>query len=116
MSLLERVRKFNVEWVRTGHRDGANYHNVSCTISLKADEWEECGDWMWENQDYYTGIAVLPYDGHTYPQSPFEDCTEEEYEGLLKYLHEIDLTQVLEVDDNTELTDQVACGGGLCEL
>jgi ribonucleoside-diphosphate reductase alpha chain len=116
MALLERVRKFNVEWVRTGHRDGINYHNVSCTISLKSDEWEECGDWMWENQDYYTGIAVLPYNGDSYEQAPFEDCTEETYHEMMTYLKEIDLTQVVELTDNTELTDQVACGGGTCEF
>ena len=116
MSLLERVRKFNVEWVRGGHRDGVNYHNVSCTISLKPEEWEECGDWMWENQDYYTGIAVLPYDGGTYPQAPFEDCSEEVYHEMMLYMQEIDLTQVLEVDDNTTLTEQAACAGGVCEL
>lgn len=115
LSLLERVRKFNIEWVRTGHREGVNYHNVSCTISVKPEEWEECGDWMWENQDYYTGIAVLPYNGGTYPQAPFEDCTKEVYEEMLKCLTEIDLTQVLEVEDNTDLKDQAACAGGVCE-
>ena len=115
LSLLERVRKFNVEWVRTGHREGANYHNVSCTISLKNDEWEECGDWMWENQDYYTGIAVLPYNGDSYEQAPFEDCSEETFNEMMKHLHNIDLTQVREEVDNTNLSDQAACAGGLCE-
>jgi ribonucleoside-triphosphate reductase len=116
MSLLERVRKFNVEWIRTGHREGVNYHNVSCTINLKPEEWEACGDWMWENQDYYTGIAVLPYDGGTYEQAPLEDCSEEVYHEMMDYLKEIDITQVRELSDHTELTDQVACAGGLCEI
>lgn len=116
MSLLERVRKFNVEWVRPGHIEGKNYHNVSCTISVRKEEWEDCGDWMWENRRYYTGIAVFPYDGSEYPQAPFEDCTKEQYDELMQYLHEIDLTQVKEIGDNTDLTDQVACGAGGCEM
>lgn len=116
MSLLERVRKFNVEWIRSGHRDGPNYHNVSCTISLKADEWEECGDWMWENKDYYTGIAVIPYNGGVYEQAPFEDCSEDLYSAMMHFMKDIDLTNVVEVEDNTTLTEQAACAGGVCEI
>jgi ribonucleoside-diphosphate reductase alpha chain len=116
MDLLERVKRFNLEWVHQGHRDGMNYHNVSCTISLKADEWKDCGDWMWENREFYTGISVLPYDGGTYIQAPFEDITPEQYEEMFKHLHSIDLTQVKEVDDNTALQDQAACAGGGCEV
>lgn len=114
LSLLERVRKFNIEWVRTGHREGANYHNVSCTISIKENEWEECGDWMWENREYYTGIAVLPYDNKSYKQAPFEDCTEETYNEMMKLMEDIDLRKVVEESDNTDLKDQVACASGGC--
>lgn len=114
--LLERVRRFNVEWVRTGHVDGANTHNVSCTISVKADEWVEVGAWMWNNRDTYNGISVLPYDGGTYIQAPFEDITEEEYHRRLAHLTEVDLTKVLEVEDNTDLAGEVACAGGACEI
>lgn len=73
--LLERVRRFNLEWVRPGHREGVNTHNVSCTISIQPEEWPATGEWMWNNRNAYNGIAVLPYDGGTYPQMPFEDCT-----------------------------------------
>lgn len=116
LSLLERVKKFNIEWVRAGHREGKNFHNVSCTISLKEDEWEECGDWMWDNKDYYTGIAVLPYNPKAYQQAPFEDCSKVCYEELFKLLKAIDLTEIVENGDNTDLKDQVACAGGTCEV
>jgi ribonucleoside-diphosphate reductase alpha chain len=116
LDLLERVKKFNVEWVHAGHRTGENYHNVSCTISLKDDEWEGCGEWMWTNRDSYTGISVLPYDGGTYVQAPFEDIDEAKYEEMFQHLHAIDLTQVIEFDDNTALSDQAACAGGGCEI
>jgi ribonucleoside-diphosphate reductase alpha chain len=116
LHLLERVKKFNMEWVRNGHRTGANFHNVSCTISLREDEWGPVGEWMWDNRDNYTGISVLPYDGGTYVQAPFEDCTRETFEEMVKHLHDIDLSQVHEYDDNTALTDQAACAGGACEI
>lgn len=114
--LLERVKKFNQEWVFSGYRSGSNNHNVSCTISLKDDEWEHCGEWMWENQNFYTGISVLPYDNGSYTQAPFEDCTKEEYENLVNLLHEINLDEVVELDDFTNLTEQAACAGGACEV
>ena len=114
--LLERVRRFNVEWVAEGHNSGNNHHNVSCTISLKEEDWEGCGIWMWENRADYTGISVLPYDNGTYVQAPFTDCTKEEYEELFSHLNEIDLTKVVEHEDHTEQKDQVACGGGACEI
>jgi ribonucleoside-triphosphate reductase len=116
LDILERVKRFNIDWVQAGHQYGANYHNVSCTISLKDDEWYSVGQWMWNNRDFYTGIAILPYDGGTYVQAPFEDITESEYDMLVKSFHNIDLTKVVEEEDNTNLNDQVACAGGACEV
>ncbi len=116
LHLLERVKKFNIEWVRAGHRSGDNHHNVSCTISLKVGEWHRAGAWMWKNKEFYNGISVLPYNGGTYIQAPFEDCTEDVFQLMVKQLHAIDLTGVKEVEDNTALTDQAACAGGACEV
>lgn len=116
MDLLERVRKFNVEWVREGHRDGDNTHNVSCTISLKQEDWVDVGNWMWENRNTYNGISVLPYDGGTYVQAPFEDVTKEKYEELLPFLTAIDLSEIHEQADNTAFTAEIACAGGACEI
>jgi ribonucleoside-diphosphate reductase alpha chain len=116
LDTLERVSKFNTEWVRPGHRTGKNYHNVSCTISIKDDEWTQIGGWMWDNRDIYTGISVLPYDGGSYTQAPFEDCSEEEFNRLSKYLHAIDLTKIIEIEDHTNLNDQVACGADGCAI
>jgi ribonucleoside-diphosphate reductase alpha chain len=116
MDLLERVKRFNQEWIGNGHISGNNKHNVSCTISLKEDEWEACGAWMWENREMYTGISVLPYNGGTYQQAPFEDCTKAEYTSMYRHLAAIDLTDVKELEDNTEAKDNVACSGGTCEI
>lgn len=116
LDLLERVKKFTIEWVKPGHIKGDNSHNISATISIKPEEWKEVGEWMWKNRDFYNGLSVLPFSEHTYVQAPFEECTEERYTELLSSLKEIDLTKVVEEDDNTNLTDSVACGGGKCEV
>jgi ribonucleoside-diphosphate reductase alpha chain len=114
--LLERVRRFNTEWVHPGHIEGQNTHNVSCTISLKDDEWEHCGEWMWKNRYSFNGISVLPYDGGTYQQAPFEDISEERFNILANSLTAVDLTKVVEVEDNTDLAGEAACAGGACEI
>ena len=116
LDLLERVRKFNTEWVQTGHREGQNSHNVSCTISVKDDEWPDVGEWMWKNRNTFNGIAVLPYNGGTYTQAPFEDITEERFNMLESSLNDIDLTKVIEAEDETDLSGEAACAGGACEI
>ena len=116
LDLLERVKKVHLQWVKKGHRSGQNTNNVSATITIKPDEWEEVGEWMWDNKSNYNGLSVLPYDGGSYIQPPFEDCTKEEYEALLPTLTLVDLNKVVELDDNTNLTGELACAGGACEI
>ena len=114
--LLERTKKFNMEWVKKGHRKGANTNNVSATISVKSDEWEQVGEWMWKNKNTFNGLAVLPYDNGSYTQAPFEDITEEKFLEMESHLNGIDLTKVVEMSDETKLQDQAACAGGNCEI
>jgi ribonucleoside-triphosphate reductase len=116
IQLLERVKKVHSEWIKPGHRSGNNTHNVSATVSIREHEWKAVGEWMWDNKDFYNGLSVLPYDGGTYIQAPFEDCTKEKYEELMKTLHEIDLSKVIEIEDNTDLSGELACAGGACEI
>ena len=116
MDLLERTKKFNTEWVKKGHRKGANTNNVSATISVKQDEWEQVGEWMWENKNTFNGLAVLPYDNGSYTQAPFEDITEEKFLEMERHLNNIDLTKIIETTDETNLQDQAACAGGKCEI
>jgi len=116
IQLLERVKKVHSEWIKPGHRTGNNTHNVSATVSIREHEWKAVGEWMWDNKEYYNGLSVLPYDGGTYIQAPFEDCTKERYEELMKTLTEVDLSKVIEIEDNTDLSGEVACAGGACEV
>jgi len=114
--LLERVKRVAQEWIKPGHRSGNNTHNVSATISLRDHEWEAAGNWMWDNRNFYNGLSVLNYDGGTYKQAPFEDCTEEVYNEMLSLLTEIDLSKIVEEKDETNLTGELACAGGACEI
>ena len=114
--LLERVKKVYLDWIKPGHRNGNNSHNVSATVSVRDHEWAAVGEWMWENRENYTGLSVLPYDGGSYTQAPFEDITKEEYERLAQALHGVDLSKVIELSDTTDLAGELACFGASCEV
>ena len=116
LDLLERVKKVSNEWIKPGHLNGNNTHNVSATVTIKDDEWEIVGDWMWINRNVYNGLSVLPHDGGTYVQAPFEDCDRETYERMLELVKNVDLDLITEVTDETDLSGEVACGGGSCEI
>ena len=116
LELLNRVKKVHSEWIKPGHRRGQNTNNVSATITVKPHEWEEVGVWMWENRNFYNGLSILPFSEHTYKQAPFEDCTQEEYEEKLKSLVAVDLNQIIEDNDETDLQGEIACAGGKCEI
>jgi ribonucleoside-triphosphate reductase len=136
---LERVKKFSQEWIKPGHVNGDNTHNVSATISIDKsrmysngvllsdstggkmlggmkDEWEVAVDWMWENREVYNGLSVLDYNGGSYVQAPFEDITKEEYERRVTTLKSVNLNNVIEMDDNVEFGQTAACAGGACEI
>ena len=114
--LLERVKHISENYVKKGHRSGMNTHNVSATISVKEHEWDDIGKWMWKNQKAYNGLSILPYDGGTYKQAPFEDCEEATYDKMVETLKNINLSRITEEQDNTDLKGEVACAGGVCEV
>lgn len=116
LSLLERTLSYSKNWIHPGHREGANQHNVSVTISVKEEEWDELREYMWTHRHDYSGISLLPYDGGSYQQAPFEECSQETYENMSKLVKEVDLRQVIEYNDNTTRSESVACGGGNCEI
>jgi ribonucleoside-triphosphate reductase len=116
IELLERVKFVSEMWVKPGHGNGKNTHNISATISIKDDEWDMIGDWMWENKEFYNGLSVLPYNGGTYVQAPFEDITKKEYYELMETLQLVDIAKIEEDDDETDLSGELACAGGACEI
>jgi ribonucleoside-diphosphate reductase alpha chain len=71
---------------------------------------------MWDNKDVYNGLSVLNYDGGSYVQAPFEDISEEEYNKRVSSLQMIDLTKVIELDDNVDFGAISACSGSQCEV
>ncbi len=118
IDLLERIKKLNEIWIKPGHQQGVNTHNVSATIYVKSDEWSTVGSWMFENRDLYSGLSVLPYLDNTYLQMPFEKITKDKFDELTEKLVDItvDFSEAIEIEDMTELVVEMACAGGSCSI
>ena len=92
-------------------------HKPSVTISVKEDEWMDVGAWVWRHFDEVSGVSFLPYDGGTYRQAPYEECTKQQYEELLAVVPKaIDWDTLVEVDDNVKGAQELACSAGSCEI
>jgi len=116
IDLLERIKKFNTEWVRNTSWVKNNHNNVSATISIADGDWGRVGEWMWSNKASYNGLSVLPFDNGNYKQAPFEDITEARFYQLERSLSAVDLSCVTEPDDSTDLPGEAACAGGACVI
>ncbi len=92
-------------------------HKPSVTISVKEEEWVEVGAWVWKNFSKISGISFLPWDGGTYKQAPYEECTEEQYKELLaKMPTELNWDSLVEEDDNVKGVQELSCTAGGCEI
>jgi len=116
IEFLNRVAVFNTQWVAGGHVSGPNTNNVSATVSVRDSEWGDVADWMWSNRDSFNGLSVLPYTDHVYKDAPFMECTKEEYEEKLSHIDDVDMTLLIEEEDNTDQRGEIACAGGSCEM
>lgn len=116
IELFERVKLYYENWIVPGHRSGVNTHNVSCTINYRPEEVELLRAKLWEDRLSYAAVSLLPASDTIYQQAPFESCDEEtflKYDAMVK---DIDLTKVMEMEDNTNRAEQLACAAGVCEI
>lgn len=111
LELLDRVVHFNKTWIEGGHTSGDNKHNVSCTINYSPTEFWPLLNKIFLERGSLSGVSILPFDNGTYQMPPFEECSEAEYERLSLLVKEIDLSEVVEETDMTDLSGEVACGG-----
>jgi len=91
-------------------------HKPSVTISVAEGDWPAVGAWTWDHFGEISGVSYLPYDGGTYRQAPYEECTEEEYNKLKASIPVVDWLQLKENTDNVEGAQMLACSAGSCEI
>ena len=91
-------------------------HKPSVTISVEEQYWPLVGAWVWQHFDEISGVSFLPYDGGTYRQAPYEECTEEQYNELKAKVPKLDWSLFKEQTDNVEGAQMLACVAGSCEI
>jgi ribonucleoside-diphosphate reductase alpha chain len=91
-------------------------HKPSVTISVEENDWPSVGAWTWNHFGEISGVSYLPYDGGTYRQAPYEECSQEDYEKLKASIPHINWDDFKENTDNVEGAQQLACSAGVCEI
>jgi ribonucleoside-diphosphate reductase alpha chain len=91
-------------------------HKPSVTISVEEKDWPSVGAWTWDHFDEISGVSYLPYDGGTYRQAPYEECSEEEYNKLKVSIPHVNWEDLKENTDNVEGAQMLACSAGVCEI
>jgi ribonucleoside-diphosphate reductase alpha chain len=94
-------------------------HKPSITVYYTDDEFLQVAQWLWENFDSVSGIALLPVDDHVYQQTPYTDISAGEYRKLLAEMPKgVDWNDLVhfEQEDNTTGSQELACVGGTCEI
>jgi len=95
-------------------------HKPSITVSVKEDEWMAVGAWVYENFDMMSGVSFLPMSDYTYRQAPYQDCSKEEYDELVKKMPaNVDWSKLIEYEhqDMTAGSQELACSAdGGCEI
>ena len=94
-------------------------HKPSITVYYREDDYMAVCQWVWENFDSMSGIALLPYSGGVYDQAPYEAIGAEDYQARRAEMPEelnLTLLATLETEDRTTGTQELACVGGVCEI
>jgi ribonucleoside-triphosphate reductase (thioredoxin) len=84
INLLEKVKLVQNTWVEAGTRvdrcvDPTVRHNVSNTVTVLPDQWEEVRDYLYENQESFSGVSLLSSSGdYDYNQAPMTEVLTEE--------------------------------------
>lgn len=77
LELLDIVRRTQQNWVKYGKNEELCTrpeleHNVSNTIVVMEEEWEDVTKYIYENRDSFCGISLISHSGDKdYPQAPF---------------------------------------------
>ena len=124
MKHLEIIKSTQKNWVYPGtteNNDKPVTHNISCTIVVKDNEWEEVIQYIYLNREFFTAISLLSFTGDKdYAQAPMEavvsESDEKYWTELVSHIKHVNYIELKESDDKTQLQQEVSCAGGACEI
>lgn len=124
VEFMEMVRSTQQNWIVPGttreSRSPGLRHNVSNTIQVRAGEWSEVADFLWNHRTEFTGVSMLPDTGDTvYPYAPFEavktEAQQRRWDDIVNSYQPLDYSSMLEGEDGTALMGEASCANGACE-
>jgi len=101
------------------YQDHWTEHKPSITVNIRESEWMDVGAWVYRHFDSVSGIAFLPFSGHSYRQAPYSEVTKDEYEKAIAAMPKnVDWSKLgqFEIEDNTQMEKTLACVGDSCDL
>ena len=107
---LELWRIYAEEWCE---------HKPSITVYVRDHEWLEVGAWVYKHFDIVSGVSFLPHTNHMYPQAPYTEISDTEYEARLAEMPDTinwDELSEYETGDNTSIQPELSCSAGGCEI
>lgn len=121
---LDLIKNTQLNWVNPGTgtlNKKPITHNVSCTVIVKDEEWDDVIKYLYNNREHFAAVSLLPFIGDKmYKQAPNEAIVtpedEAKWSNLVDNFKHVDYKQLEEDDDLTQIQDTMACGGGRCEL
>lgn len=121
---LDLIKSTQQNWVLPGTTEANRkpvHHNVSCTVIVKGNEWQDVADYIFNNRQYFAAVSFIADDGDKkYAQAPMEAVTtDEEMEPFIEAMKNflpIDYTYMVEETDETDLMQEASCAGNNCEL
>ena len=125
IQFLENVLSTQQNWVVPGttrpHSSPGVSHNVSNTITVKANEWDDVREFLWAHRKFFGGVSMIAdTSDKAYANAPNEEVKTEldqsRWLDLIKHCRSIDWEKFKEADDNTTLISEKACAGGACSI
>jgi ribonucleoside-triphosphate reductase len=121
---LEMIRSTQQNWVVPGTtvvNRKPIHHNVSCTVVVGDDDWGKVTEYLYHNRADFTAVALIGASGDKdYAQAPNEEVsTPEDVQKFIKLMKNwipVDYSYLVETEDETSLMEEIACGGGACEV
>jgi ribonucleoside-diphosphate reductase alpha chain/ribonucleoside-triphosphate reductase len=98
-------------------------HNVSCTLTIGENEWEEMANLVYDNWDDIVACAFANKDNTPYPQAPYKQISKEQYYEMMKDFPDLNnLDKTLELFENNQMEeyelieDKADCPTGSCPV
>lgn len=122
---LNIIKVVQENWVNGGQKNNRKKvsNSVSCTVLVKPEEWGEVARFLFENREYFSTVSLLADNGDkVYAQAPYESIdkmNEEEFKRFLNFSESflpVEYSNLIEQDDFTSRSEELACAGGQCSI